>query len=125
MRLAFACQHCAQALLGRFRRHGLVGFDYVDRRAGLTQLARNHVARDLRSHQQQALPFDALVKRRYNRFGYLLFRNNADRESMPLDCLPGRGTDGRDLQMRKRRWIDLAFRHALEQRFYAVHASEN
>src|SRR5215469_6310863 len=44
---------------------------------------------------------------------------------MLLDCLLGRGTDGRYLQMRQRRWINLALRHALEQRFRTIDASEN
>ena len=62
MWLALSGEHSAQSPLRRFRSNRFVGFDHIDCRSRFAQFARNHIARNLRAHQQHALalsPADA------------------------------------------------------------------
>ena len=67
--------------------------------AGIAQLARDHVARYARAHQQHVLVVHASAESADHRFRNIFLWRDRDRQPAFFDGLPGRGTDGGNLQM--------------------------
>ena len=114
-----------QASPGTLRHHSLIGFDDVDLRPSFTQLARNHVARDFRPHQQHPLPFHFRLQTAHHRFRHVFFRNHVNLHSALLDRFLRSGPYRGNAQVLQGALLNPQFLHSRPHGLDAVDAGQD
>ena len=107
------------------RNYRFIGFDDIYFGAKLAKLARDYVACDSGSRQQDALFSHFVSQSFYHRFGYVLLRNDIHFKSVFLDGFFGCGPDSCDLQMFQLSLRQAKFIQPLPKGFNSIHAGQD
>src|SRR5437868_10332787 len=118
-------KQCPQLATRRLGQDSLVGFHHIDLRALLSQFARDYVARKFSAGQQHAFSGNPGTQALHHRLSHVLFGNQMDFESVPLDGFFGGGTDSGDLEMGQAIESDSEFSDPLPCRFDSIDAGKN
>ena len=93
--------------------------------AGRSQFTRNHISRNFRPNQQDALPVYSPAQAEYHGFRDILLRNNIHPQASFFDCLPGRRPDRRNVQVLQLFPRNPKFLQPFPHRVHAIHAGQD